>query len=99
MIEEEINKIALEILELQPKIKQIPSSQLTKGEKINIGYNFLKYNQLVYTFQRMFPFCEVSKLSDEANKLHKELTDDVSKAMEFITKDPSEEVKKYLDNA
>lgn len=97
-LEEELNKIASEIKALE-KVITPPFNVVTRMDKIKLGMSMLEHQKLVFTFNRMLPLANTSLLSEESKELTKTPNDHFSKTMEFITKDPPEEVKKFLDNA
>lgn len=86
-IVQEVNKIASEINSGKDFMNQITSdlfSTQDKKVKLERGFNFLGYSNLIYSFNRFYPLCDKTLLSEEANSLHKELSEELNKNKHLI---------------
>lgn len=98
-LEEELNIIAIEILEEKPKILKLQEELInskapkTRGNNVNIGFNFMKFNQLTYSFIRFYKISDISKLSKESIEVAKTFLDEIEEAKKYIKQ---EELPKEL---
>jgi len=104
-LEQELNLIALEIINERPNIEKaqqelINTSQpKNRGEKINLGFNFMKFNQLTYSFIRFYKIADKSKLSQESINIANTFVDEIEEAKKYIKqKDLPKELTDFLNN-
>ena len=94
-LEEELNKIALEIKELEKVIKP-PFNFVTKMDKLKVGMSMLEHQKLSFTFHRMLHLADKSLLSEEAISISP--TDDLSNILSKIeTEKEFEPIKEMLN--
>lgn len=101
-LEQELNQIAEEIRQQQPKILKLqqelltPNKDVNRNEKINVGFSFMSFNQLTYSFTRFYKIADVSKLSETAKQLAMQLLDEIKELKPFIEK--QQELPKELQD-
>ena len=92
-LEGELKLNALEILEETPKILKLQEELInskapkTRGDNVNIGFNFMKFNQLTYSFIRFYKIADKSKLSQESIEVAKTFLDEIEEAKKYIKQD------------
>ena len=101
-LEQELNQIAEEIKHQQPQILKLQqeflllNKQVNRNERINVGFNFMAFNQLTYSFTRFYKLADVSKLSETAKELATQLIDEIKELKPFIEK--QQELPKELQD-
>jgi len=103
MIEQELNKLAKEILEQREAMKNMFSSlpqTPTKGKKLDVGFNYITYSSLNYAFVRFFPFANKELLSKDCLDLFSEIQAELSdlQSLANLKQDLPEELKNFLEN-
>lgn len=99
-LEQELDILAVEILSEQNKMSdlEILKEKTTRGERIDVGFNIIKFNQLVYSFMRFYKIADVTKLSDNTKELVLTLIDEVEQAKKLLkTEELPKEMQEFLN--
>ena len=104
-IANELNKLAVEINSQTEAVNNLTkglldtSTNLSKGDKIERGFNFLLYQNLIYAFNRFYPFCLEEYLTQESKELYSSLKNELEEAKKILSnkEDMPEDLKNFLN--
>ena len=100
-ITEEVNKLALEILEDSKKFESSVTTlqNLTKREALNHSFNFIDYTSKIYAFRRFYPFTDNTLLSQEAVDFYNKTKSILEQSKEILnnTQELPKDVQDFLN--